>query len=855
MKKKRKVLVIGWDAADWKVIDPLIAQGKMPALKSLMDRGVYGKIQTLDPPLSPMLWTSIATGFRADTHGIGGFVEPNPDGTGLRPVTSTSRKVNAIWNILHNQGYKSNVVAWWPSNPVEPINGVMVSNLYQVANDTIDKEWIMPKGTVYPKSLTEEMKQWRVHPGEITLSMAIPFVPNLATDKELRKEKRVAGILKVIGNAASVHAASTHLMATTDWDFTAVYHDAIDHFSHLAMKYHPPRRPHIDEKEFENFQHVVEAGYRFQDMMLERCLDLADDETTVIIVSDHGFHSDHQRPMHIPQEPSGPAVEHSPYGILIMAGPGIRTGGQRISGASILDITPTLLALYGLPVGKDMEGKVLHAALAEGTQVHEIDSWENIEGDFGRHDPDLQEDPWEAAEALQQLVDLGYIDEIGDDKLLAVEKAKRENRYYIARNLINAGKLKPAIAILETIFDESKVLRYGQRLAFALLSSNQLVKCQRLINELRALERQNATERRQAHSANKTEGKDLFENKEFEEPMYLELVEGLLHLKVNRTHLALPLLEKVQQKNPGNFQVALNIGKIFNLRKNYVAAEKQFIKALAIDDRNAHAHHGLGLSFLRRGNFELAVDEFMAALNENFFLPTVHYHLGEAFVKTGYYSQAVDAFTVAVRLSPGMTKAHKWLVELYTKQLNQPEKAKEHVAFLHGNIRGNKMIVTGLQGSGYQFVLDEIKRLGGELYEAADETLIKRFLDPRVLKLHQSSDWLSQEPDTILYVPPQFLAYLPHNVNYKCIVVEADDAVLLDYQSAAKGGIRKESFSVKLSQLVRKNKLKLSSWIEVQPAMEIFFSGDAHNGLNNSQKEELKLFFEQDKTVKIETDS
>ena len=133
VKSKKKVLVIGWDSADWKVIDPLIQQGKMPALKGLIERGVYGKIQTLDPPLSPMLWTSIATGFRADKHGIGGFIEPMPDGTGLRPVTTTSRKVKAIWNILHHHDYKSNVVAWWPSNPAEPINGVMVSNLFHNA--------------------------------------------------------------------------------------------------------------------------------------------------------------------------------------------------------------------------------------------------------------------------------------------------------------------------------------------------------------------------------------------------------------------------------------------------------------------------------------------------------------------------------------------------------------------------------------------------------------------------------------------------------------------------------------------------------------------------------------------------
>ena len=132
--KQKKLLVIGWDAADWKVINPLIQDGKMPALKKLMERGVFGNLKTLDPPVSPMLWTSMATGVRPYKHGIGGFVEPRPDGEGLRPVSSSSRKVKAIWNMFHNYNKKSNIVSWWPSNPVEPINGVMVSNLFHIAN-------------------------------------------------------------------------------------------------------------------------------------------------------------------------------------------------------------------------------------------------------------------------------------------------------------------------------------------------------------------------------------------------------------------------------------------------------------------------------------------------------------------------------------------------------------------------------------------------------------------------------------------------------------------------------------------------------------------------------------------------
>ncbi|MCP4777565.1 MAG: phosphodiesterase, partial [Planctomycetaceae bacterium] len=64
-----KVLLIGWDAADWKVIHELMDEGKMPTLQSMVDRGTMGNLRTLNPPLSPMLWTSIATGKRPYKHG------------------------------------------------------------------------------------------------------------------------------------------------------------------------------------------------------------------------------------------------------------------------------------------------------------------------------------------------------------------------------------------------------------------------------------------------------------------------------------------------------------------------------------------------------------------------------------------------------------------------------------------------------------------------------------------------------------------------------------------------------------------------------------------------------------------
>lgn len=806
--KKNKILVIGWDAADWNIINPLIKQGKMPALQKLMEGGSFGRIQTLDPPLSPMLWTSIATGFRADKHGIGGFVEPTPNGEGLRPVTSTSRKVKAIWNILNQEGWKSNVVAWWPSNPAEPINGVMVSNLYQIANKAFGDKWEMPQGTIHPKELTEVMKEFRVHPHELTLEMALPFIPNLASDQELRQAPKTLSVLKTLANAATVHAASTYLMEETEWDFMAIYHDAIDHFCHLSMKYFPPRRPEIPEKDFEDFKDIVEAGYRFHDMMLQRTLELIDDNTTVILLSDHGFYSDHQRPLYIPKEPSGPAVEHSPYGIFVISGPGVKKN-HPVSGASIIDITPTILYHAGLPVGKDMEGKVLYNCFETPTIANYIESWENVQGNSGQHDPMLREDPWAAQEALQQLVELGYIEALDDDKLQQVEKSKRENQYYVARNMINGGRIIPAIEILQRIYSESKILRYGQRLAFAYLNRKMYLKCNDLIQELKEIY--------QIESQKHEDANDTFGNQEFEEPMYFEYLEGLLLLAMNKPRKALPLLEKVQKKNPNNSQVAISIAKIHTLRKNFEAADKQYITALSLDERNTAAHYGLGLTFLRRNMYNEAVDEFLIALEQDFFQANIHYHLGEALAKMELWEDASNAFNTCIKLAPGITKAHKWLVEIYSNYLHQPEKAKESIDFLENKIKGEIIICTSVSSCNYSKFMNILCDSGLSVvaedseYHLAKESLFK-------------TSWLETAVGKIVYIPCRYLNELPNFYSYKIIYLNED---ITEIEPSTNTHFSKKtmemSISVDVLSKYEKDKTVIEMWIESQPGIASLF--------------------------------
>ena len=119
----RRILLLGWDAADWKIIQPLLDAGRLPHLEQLINEGVSGNLATLKPILSPMLWTSIATGKLADQHGIHGFVEPRPDGSGLRPVTATSLSAQPLWNILERNGQRSAVVGWFATHPANEVAG------------------------------------------------------------------------------------------------------------------------------------------------------------------------------------------------------------------------------------------------------------------------------------------------------------------------------------------------------------------------------------------------------------------------------------------------------------------------------------------------------------------------------------------------------------------------------------------------------------------------------------------------------------------------------------------------------------------------------------------------------------
>jgi predicted AlkP superfamily phosphohydrolase/phosphomutase/tetratricopeptide (TPR) repeat protein len=696
----KKVLLIGWDAADWKIINPLLDQGLMPTLDDFVNQGVIGNLATLRPILSPMLWNSIATGKRPDKHGIHGFMEPDPQTGGVRPVTSTSRKVKAIWNILTQRGYKTHVLGWFAGHPAEPINGVSVSDLFPYAVGPLDKPWPLPPGAVHPEKLRDEFARLRMHPAEVGEAAILPWIPR-AAEIDQEKDKGLQSFAKILSENCSIHNAATWILQNEPWDFLAVYYNGIDHFCHGFMHYHPPRMEGIPEEKFEIYKDVVNGAYRFHDMMLETLLGLAGPETTVLIVSDHGFHSDHLRPRGIPMEPAGPAVQHRQFGIVCMKGDQIKRD-ERIYGATLLDVTPTILTLFGLPVGEDMDGRVLVQAFENPPQITRIPSWEREAGECGMHPADLRMDPAAAQAVLQQFVALGYIQPLSEDQEKAVAVAVREQQYNLARSYMDARRYPEALTIFDELTEKwPDEARFMQHLAQCYLASGKRAEAKDWLQKLLLLkpkapppppQGQPAEQETAEHGiAGRAAGAPLpeetaadpgaaaeAEGVERKPRPWADLLLGIIQFEEGDMDGALAYLLKAESADPRLPDLHLRIGETYLRQKRTDDADRAFQRALEIDGDSPEAHLGLAVVRLRQRRNEDAAQQALLAVGLQHFLPLGHFYLGVALARLGHRDRAALAFETALSMLPGLMAAHRWLAALYTHPSGDVEKATRH---------------------------------------------------------------------------------------------------------------------------------------------------------------------------------
>jgi predicted AlkP superfamily phosphohydrolase/phosphomutase/tetratricopeptide (TPR) repeat protein len=659
---RRKVLLVGWDGADWKIIQPLLDAGEMPMLESIVNQGVMGNLASIRPMLSPMLWTSIATGKRPFRHGVHGFTEVDYELSQVVPVGSSTRQCKAIWNILNQHGFKTQVTGWFATHPAEPLDGCCVTDRFAHPVPTrLDQEWKLSKGTIHPARLEEQMAGLRVRPEEIPGEVLAMFVRgaeklNQACDKRLHR------VAIHLSEAFTAHAAATYLLEHEPWDFATVYLHGIDLICHDFMAFHPPRRVGIYEPEFEHYSEVVNNTYRLHDAMLGRLLQLAGEEATVIVVSDHGFKSDHTRPVFVPNVPTGIAAWHRISGMLAMRGPGLRVD-ELIHGANLLDITPTILALFDLPVAADMDGRVLMEAFSTPPTIEHIESWDTTGPAVPGKKSDMERSANEEKELIRQFVEIGYIQDPGDDPQEAIKNTARENRWSLAQSYLSAGRQADALPLLESVYEE-----WPERWDFC---------CELALSQLHL---GLLDEARETMSG-------VIENRKSAGAF---LLRANLEYRSKNFDGGLKLLEQAEAIDSSSAALQDQLGLTRLRLREPALAEVAFRKAIDFDPDDAHGYLGIAFCRIRARAYEEAADFALRGLALRFDLPLGHYYLGVALARLGDDERAIQAFETCLRYQPGWNPAHRYLLVLCRRRPERALQLQSHREFLRDRVARRK---------------------------------------------------------------------------------------------------------------------------------------------------------------------
>lgn len=618
-----RLLVVGLDGLDWEILDELIDQGRVPNLAGLIDDGVSAKLLTISPMLSPVIWTTVATGVEPSRHGILDFLVQDASGGESQPVTSVQRRAPTVWELLSRAGVDVGVTGWWASWPADPVRGYLVSDriayqLFGFRSDPGDA-----KGKTWPPELYERIRPLIVAPDSIGWDEVTPYLGGpRQSEKEFDAEEQelLQELRTLLASGRSYMGIGQQLRQTYEPQFEAVYLEGTDTIGHLFMSYRPPRLPGTDERRFESFSGAVDRYYETADRFLGELLAERGPEWTVLVVSDHGFASDATRPQTTDSRVGhGAAADwHRRFGVLVLSGAHVRKG-VRLEEASVYDIAPTVLALFGQPIPRSWPGRTLGAALEEEF----LDAYpvRYRLDDPARADLMAEDlvDP-AAADLLAKLQSLGYVSAGGSN----AESVTARNNAGVA--LLAEGRYEEAesefLAGLETS-PGSPMLTLNLGLALRLQGRDD-----------EAIERF-----RQA----------------IEFPATLRMGGHLLaQLLIRRGELdeAESLLRRVLEREPAAADLRNTLGQLLERRGRVADATREYTRAVELDPNAAMPRNNLGNLARRRGDLQAAERWYLEAIDADPYFMGAYNNLALVYQDRGEMDKARDLYARAVTKAP-----------------------------------------------------------------------------------------------------------------------------------------------------------------------------------------------------------
>lgn len=366
-KKKPRVVVIGVNGMELDVIRPLLVKGELPNLASVIKRGAYGKLRTVDAPNCPRVYSTLFTSTKPEEHGVTGFI------VGGITANTNMLKQEPIWSFLSKKGVTVGMANVPATFPVLPVNGYMISGMLTRGKNCEDGVLCAPKiseveggDPVYPASMKQEIIK---NVGDIYIDCE--RMPSAEQLKGHEKEVIDAWLKKVDVIRDQQTKLFDYLMTSHPTDFTWFVQSCEDrtgHWLYPIAPYNAGYNPKINSVSPDAFPNQYVAF----DKVLGSILKHVDDDTYLFIVSDHGIkplrefeqsdphaHMDHEKTTPVIAKHDFADGDDVPGSFFAM-GPGIKHD-LRLMGfeASVYDVAPTILHIYGIERPKQMHGRVL----------------------------------------------------------------------------------------------------------------------------------------------------------------------------------------------------------------------------------------------------------------------------------------------------------------------------------------------------------------------------------------------------------------------------------------------------------------------------------------------------------------
>jgi hypothetical protein len=349
------VVVVGIDGLEPTVVAKLLAEGRLPNLARFAREGVIGRLGSMVPTWSPVLWTTIATGQEPEAHGIDFFQDPEG-----RPYTSNARRVPALWNLASDLGLSVDCVGWWNTWPAEPIEGRMLSSYAAQAQAQLIWKpgvWDSLEEQTWPPGLASELRPYMVFVSDaaaVREKLFDAFPRPGALDPVTGKSVTDLGWTYAADLTSAAVAA--HLLETGPADLTLAYLALPDVAGHRFWKFHEPDafRFEVSRDERASFGEYVEVAHVEADRLLGEILASAPPTADVIVLSDHGMHAN---PDALDDPVTGSTGHHQggAPGVVALRGPLVTRRGNLLASEDralghVLEIAPLVLHLLGAEV-------------------------------------------------------------------------------------------------------------------------------------------------------------------------------------------------------------------------------------------------------------------------------------------------------------------------------------------------------------------------------------------------------------------------------------------------------------------------------------------------------------------------